>query len=139
MAKNPAQFKLSKKEVGDRQEAVKGLRKSLADITADLASTVTKSKLDKDRREQLMMAPKKSDRVARMEEATVKKNQAFIDSNSPQVLLKKQDEELDKLTDAVKRLHHIANAISTAQDEDAVLLNELDYRVDNSLGKLKGQ
>lgn len=137
MAKNPAAFKLTPRDVQGRQEFVSNMRKQVADITADMGSPASRAKLDKDKREALLEQARKSDMRRRAQERHDQANQDFIDHHSPQVLIKEQDRHLGQLDQTVQKLKMIATTIGTTLDEDAQHLHELEYRVDNSLSKLK--
>lgn len=136
MAKNPSSFRLTAKDVQGRILFVQTTKKNVEAIQVNLTSPQAKAKLEKDKREALLSSTKDHERLQRQQDQRDQKNQTFIDSHSPQVLVARQDKEVDALSRTVQGLKHLAEEIGVTLDQDSKLLAGLEDHVDTTHGKL---
>jgi len=134
---NPEKFKLDRRELKVRKDFVLQTKGTVEGIKQEMTNPSTKAKIEKDKREMLLRTSSKNDREARIDKAREMENQDFINKNSPQLLIQRQDEELQEVSKTVGRVKNIAVEIGNELDDQERLLDDVDAKVDRTGGKFK--
>jgi len=127
--KNQAKFGVDFTELENRKAIVAKLKKEIKSVKDDLQSTKTRGKMENDQRTLLISQKPKGDRFAKLEEAIVKDNDAFLDNEhkKQQQIMQKQDETLlPVLQSAVGNLKEIGTTIDSTLKEHERLIDDID-------------
>ena len=120
-------------------------RERVEEIKKHMASPEVKGKMEKDKRELLMrrkdghVAVGMDSKYKKLDDAIERDNEEFIDGESTrqQLLVKKQDEQLDTLSLTVNKLGQMGLAINEELEVQHKLIGELDEDTDKVSAKLK--
>jgi len=136
---NRIKFKLDEKEIESRKAFVATTNRHIQEIKETINSTRSKGKMENDERATLMPSGK-HEKFVKLEQAIVQDNSEFIQDqeNQQQVIMKKQDQNLDQLSNTVGTLKDISNTIGVELKEHEDLLGELGTKVDHVDSGLKG-
>ena len=130
--KEPSRFNLAMDEIARRKDWASKMRSNINKITLSLEAA-------KGQAARAAHASLTGTAASKLEGALIKENDDFIASQqeSQQMLLRKQDENLDELSGAVTRLGQVGLTIGEELQTQADLLEEMEYEVDDTQSRLK--
>jgi len=136
---NKTKFKIDDSEVQSRKDFIQETKNKVTAIKDALQDTSTKGKMEKDQRE-VLLKKKPSDKFSKMEKAIEDDNEDFIKNQQSQQLqiMKKQDDDLTRLSHTVENLKEIGSTITTTLEEQTDLIVDLETEVDKADSGLKG-
>jgi len=135
---NRQRFKdIDDKELDSRKRFVNDTKSTVQEYEDTLGSVRTKSKLERDSREQLY-AKENSQRKSAKEREREREGNDFVDAKaqSQQQVERQQDEVLDDMTHALDRLGAMAGTIKTTLGEQNEMLKEFDNEMDRTQGAM---
>jgi len=137
---NKGKFKVEPSEIEGRRQFVNDTKKKIQVIKDELLSLKTKSKMERDQREILMVQNKPRDKYAKLEQAIQEDNEEFIKGQGQrqEQIIREQDDHLDVLSGAVGTLKNYSNVINTSLNEQKQLIEEIDHKTDKADSGMKG-
>eukprot|EP00033_Pygsuia_biforma_P001284 GCRY01001451.1.p1 GENE.GCRY01001451.1~~GCRY01001451.1.p1 ORF type:complete len:249 (+),score=65.07 GCRY01001451.1:243-989(+) len=137
---NPSRYRIGAEEIKQRRFFVENTRRAVQSIQDDLRSGASRGKIGSDQHKQLMQGHN-VDRYSKMHHSVEDDNANFIAStqNQQQMVMDRQDQELEVLRGTVGVLGNMGREIGNELDDQAKLLDDLDGDVDKTQGHLRSQ
>jgi len=138
--KDKLRFRIEDYEINSRKNFVWSTRKKIQSIKDDMSSTVTKGKMEKDSRMNLMQQKNQNSKFAKYEASVQKDNEQFIEGQQQrqQQIFQDQNKGLEKLSTTVGTLKEIASTIDVSLEEHKVLIGDIEKDADKADSGLKG-
>jgi len=138
---NRQRFKLDQAEVESRKKFIQETKSTIKKMKDDLNSASAKGKIDNDQRNILMQtrSPKDStDKFAGLNNALQQDNDRYINDNQSQQMqiMRDQDDVMDGISESVVTLGQMGKAIHSELTSQAIILNEMETKVDHTQGRL---
>jgi len=135
---NRTRFKdIDDKELDSRKRFVNDTKGAIQEYEETLNSVRTKSKLERDAREQVF-AKENAQRRSAKEREREREGNDFVEGKhqAQQQVHKEQDQVLDDMSHALDRLGAMAGTIHTGLQEQNAMLQELDEDIDKTQGTM---
>ncbi|KAM3924299.1 syntaxin-10 [Leptodactylus fuscus] len=136
---NQKKFKISEAELNERREFVEKTRSSLKEMRDHISSPRAQAFTERKNREALGVSqPLTSDRFSRLDEEIMSGNSRYIEEQQAQqqLIMNAQDEELELVSGSIRVLKNMSGKIGDELDEQAVMLDEFSYEMDNTQSRM---
>ncbi|XP_075132149.1 syntaxin-10 isoform X1 [Leptodactylus fuscus] len=160
---NQKKFKISEAELNERREFVEKTRSSLKEMRDHISSPRAQAFTERKNREVRgslygvvtlyirhshlcsllsqalgVSQPLTSDRFSRLDEEIMSGNSRYIEEQQAQqqLIMNAQDEELELVSGSIRVLKNMSGKIGDELDEQAVMLDEFSYEMDNTQSRM---
>lgn len=136
--KNPKKFKLDDIELANRKAFIDKTKEEIKAMKDRVFESKNKEK--KMRQGYLSSTTVSNAKYTRLQNELESPNERYIKdaTQTQQVIVKTQEEELDRLHDSVGTLKAISKQIGSEIEEQAVMLDDLGHEIDNTQSRLDG-
>eukprot|EP00163_Fabomonas_tropica_P006355 TRINITY_DN15928_c0_g1_i1.p1 TRINITY_DN15928_c0_g1~~TRINITY_DN15928_c0_g1_i1.p1 ORF type:complete len:249 (-),score=45.71 TRINITY_DN15928_c0_g1_i1:14-760(-) len=136
---NPGKFKLSREELASRRMFVNETRHDVSRMKEQVNNPAVSGAQTNAKRGALLAGGQRDpNRYTKMDDATTRDNQNFIEGEGQRqkLIMQQQDQQLDGLSEAVGRLGEIGQDINIEITHQNRLLEEIDNEADTFQGKM---
>ncbi|XP_069803970.1 syntaxin-10 [Dendropsophus ebraccatus] len=136
---NQKKFKISEAELNERRDFVEKTRSSLKEMRDHISSPRAQAFTERKSREALGVShPLSSDRFSRLDDEIFSGNSRYIEEQQAQqqLIMNEQDAELELVTGSIRVLKNMSGKIGDELDEQAVMLDEFSYEMDNTQSRM---
>ncbi|GAM26381.1 hypothetical protein SAMD00019534_095560, partial [Acytostelium subglobosum LB1] len=139
---NPSRFNVSASELDARKRFIRQATITVEQVSNDIKSPQTITKIEQDKRSSLMPVDQKQHRNNQqhqvMKQIVEEDNNDFLRNNLQlqQQMMREQDQSLDELSESIKYLGKIGMTMTTELTSQGKILDNLNDRADHSLCNL---
>ncbi|CAJ0916327.1 unnamed protein product [Ranitomeya imitator] len=136
---NQKKFKISEAELTERRDFVEKTRSSLKEMRDHISSPRAQAFTERKNREALgVSTPLTSDRFSRLDDEIVSGNSRYVEEQQAQqqLIMDEQDAELELVSGSIRVLKNMSGKIGDELDEQAVMLDEFSYEMDNTQSRM---
>ncbi|KAI9207433.1 syntaxin 6, N-terminal-domain-containing protein [Polychytrium aggregatum] len=145
---NPERFKLDPREVVQRKDFVKKMKKTVEEMKQAVNNPSTIKRTETAQRNTLLASkpspgdkssPQLTNRQGPTQQDYERRNTRFIENESlnQQQIMRHQDQQLDGISSTITGMREVATVIGMELDDQTRLIEDVDERVDTTSGKLK--
>lgn len=134
---NPKKFKLDELEITNRKAFIEKTKEEIKAMRDKVLENKTK---EKRMRQGILPLSNSNTKYTRLQNEMESPNERFINDNQQQqqIIVRAQDEELDRIQDSVGTLKSISKQIGSELEEQSVMLDDLGHEMDNTGSRLDG-
>ncbi|XP_046542983.1 syntaxin-6-like [Haliotis rubra] len=137
--KNPKKFKIDEYELKERRNFIDKTKWTVKDMKDELSSPGSTKPREGNPRQSLLSANGANvDRYTRLDQDMERSNQNYIDDTSQQqqLLMRSQDEQLDKIGSSVGILKNMSQQIGSELEDQNLMLDDFRHEMDNTESRL---
>ncbi|XP_067662610.1 syntaxin-6-like isoform X2 [Haliotis asinina] len=137
--KNPKKFKIDEYELKERRNFIDKTKWTVKDMKDELSSPGSTKLREGNPRQSLLSANGANvDRYTRLDQDMERSNQNYIDDTSQQqqLLMRSQDEQLDKIGSSVGILKNMSQQIGSELEDQNLMLDDFRHEMDNTESRL---
>ncbi|KAG9472631.1 syntaxin-10 [Eleutherodactylus coqui] len=136
---NQKKFKITEAELNERKDFVEKTRSSLKEMRDHISSPRAQAFTERKSREALGIShPLTSDRFSRLDDEIASGNSRYIEEQQAQqqLIMNEQDANLELVSGSIRVLKNMSGKIGDELDEQAVMLDEFAYEMDNTQSRM---